>query len=178
MGLPKLPKLPNCCYCCSLKTGTILIGGLSLVVDVILMLVGLAVFADPGTIVHELDKAAPGWRQGQDTQSAMAVLNITAGILLVAGIIATVIGACLVHGARTGKKRLMMPWIVLTTMGLVLDIGNVFKAVIAGNIGDIVSSILGWVLGAYLLLVVRSYKEELESATDVEGAVHYQRGEK
>ena len=72
----------------------------------------------------------------------------------------------------------MMPWIVLTTMGVILDIGNVFKAVIAGNIGDIVSSILGWVLGAYLLLVVRSYKEELESETDVEGAVHYQRGEK
>ena len=178
MGLPKLPKLPNCCYCCSLKTGTILIGALSLVVDVILMLVGLAVFADPGAIVHELDKAAPGWRQGQDTDSAMGVLNITAGILLVAGIIATVIGACLVHGARTGNKRLMMPWIVLTTMGVILDIGNVFKAVIAGNIGDIVSSILGWVLGAYLLLVVRSYKEELESETDVEGAVHYQRGEK
>ena len=84
MGLPKLPKLPNCCYCCSLKTGTILIGALSLVVDVILMLVGLAVFADPGAIVHELDKAAPGWRQGQDTESAMGVLNITAGILLVA----------------------------------------------------------------------------------------------
>ena len=178
MGLPKLPKLPNCCYFCSLKTGTILIGALSLVVDVILMLVGLTVFADPGLIIHEFDKAAPGWRRGQDTESAMGVLHITAGILLVGGIIATVIGACLVHGARTGNKRLMMPWIVLITMGLVLDIGNVFKTVIAGNMGDIVLSILGWVLGAYLLLVVRSYKEEVESVTDMEGAVHYQRGEK
>ena len=161
----QLYKLSNCCYYCTLKTGTIAIGAL----NPVLMLVGLVVFGDPGAIVQVLDNSSPDWREGRVMESALAVLDPTTWLLLVAGIIATVIGACLVHGARTGNGRLMMPWIVLTAIGLALNIGSIINAITAANIGDTISRILAWSLGGYLLLVVRNYREEVEGPTDVEG---------
>ena len=77
---------------------------------------------------------------------------------------------------------LMKPWIVLTGISLVLDIFNILKALISLAIADAISSILGWVLGAYLFLVVWSYKNEVEdgegSGGDYQGEVHYKREER
>ena len=71
----------------------------------------------------------------------------------------------------------MKPWIVLTGISLVLDILNILKALVSLAIADAISSILGWVLGAYLFLVVWSYKSEIEDETggNYEGEVHYTR---
>ena len=75
----------------------------------------------------------------------------------------------------------MMPWIVLTSTGLILELGNILKALIVGNVSssvaivNFVSNIFGWVLGVYTFLVVRSFQIQIE---DEEGAggdheVHY-----
>ena len=77
----------------------------------------------------------------------------------------------------------MKPWIVLTGISLVLDIFNILKALISLAIADAISSILGWVLGAYLFLVVWSYKNEVEdgeggSGGDYQGEVHFKREER
>ena len=56
----------------------------------------------------------------------------------------------------------MKPWIVLTGISLILDIFNILKALISLAIADAISSTLGWVLGAYLFLVVWSFKNEIE----------------
>merc|ERR1712107_840293 len=67
-------------------------------------------------------------------------------IMLIASIVATVISACLVHGARTANVCLMKPWIVLTGISLILDIFNILKAVISLAFTYALSSIFGWVL--------------------------------
>ena len=73
----------------------------------------------------------------------------------------------------------MKPWIVLTGISLVLDILNILKALVSLAIADAISSILGWVLGAYLFLVVWSYKSEIEDdmgpGGNYQGEVHYKR---
>ena len=74
----------------------------------------------------------------------------------------------------------MMPWIVLTGIGLVLDIFNILKAVIILDFVEAFSSIFAWVLFAYFFLVVWSYKAEVEEGETVgdlnyKGKVHYQK---
>ena len=56
----------------------------------------------------------------------------------------------------------MMPWIVLTGIGLILDIFNILKAVIILDFVEAFSSIFAWALFAYFFLVVWSYKVEVE----------------
>ena len=71
----------------------------------------------------------------------------------------------------------MKPWIILTGISLIFDIFNILKAFSILAIADAVSSILGWVLGAYLFLVVWSFKNEIEDEVgaggDYQGEVHY-----
>ena len=92
----------------------------------------------------------------------------------------------------------MKPWICLTFLGLILEIGNIWdrfmRFAIVGDVStsvaivDTVCNILGWVLGAYTFLVVRSFVIQIE---DEEGAggdheapyngngkVHYKREER
>ena len=63
----------------------------------------------------------------------------------------------------------MKPWIVLTGISLILDIFNILKAVISLAFADALSSIFGWVLGAYLFLVVWSFKAEVEVGEEAVG---------
>ena len=71
----------------------------------------------------------------------------------------------------------MKPWIIWTGISLILDTVNILKALVSLAIADAISSILGWVLGAYLFLVVWSYKSEIEDETgpggNYQGEVHY-----
>ena len=75
----------------------------------------------------------------------------------------------------------MKPWIILTGISLILDICNILNAFISLAIADAISSILGWVLGAYFFLVVWSFKKEIEDEAGAggdQGEVHYKREEK
>ena len=77
---------------------------------------------------------------------------------------------------------LMKPWIVLTGIGLILEIFNILKAFIFLAIADAIINSLGWVLGAYFFLVVWSFKAEVEEGEeaggDYQGQVHYKREER
>ena len=75
---------------------------------------------------------------------------------------------------------MMTPWIVMTGIGLVLQIGSILMAVTSLAFGSAISDIFAWVLGAYFFLVVWSYKAEVEEGKTVgdlnyKGKVHYQK---
>ena len=89
-----------------------------------------------------------------------------------------------------------MPWIVLTSTGLILELFNIQKVLFLIIVGDVSSSaaivdfvcnFFGWVLGVYTFLVVRSFqiqiKDEEGAGGDHEvhyngnGKVHYKREE-
>jgi len=184
-----LPKLSNCCACISLKTGTLIIGALNLVAFVICIIASIGTMAMAGSkamvdVVEQLlDQSIPGWRNDIDKQTISPHMRtfILGFGMLVASIIATVISACLVHGTRTRNDCLMKPWIVLTAIGLILEIFNILKAFIFLSIADAIFNSLCWVLGAYFFLVVWSFKAEVEEGVeaggDYQGQVHYKREE-
>ena len=93
----------------------------------------------------------------------------------------------------------MMPWIVLTLLGLILEFGNIQKVLLSIIVGDVsssgaimnfVSNIFGWVLGFYTFLVVRSFQIQIqieneggaggdhEAPHNGDGEVHYKREER
>jgi len=161
------------------------IGSLNLAASVIGIIASIGFMAGSTVLVDVveklLDQSVPGWREDIDRHAIASGIFIFGVIMLIASIVATVISACLVHGARTANVCLMKPWIVLTGISLILDIFNILKAVISLAFADALSSIFGWVLGAYLFLVVWSYKKELEEGVgggDYQGEVHYKREER
>ncbi len=65
----------------------------------------------------------------------------------------------------------MWPWIVLTAVGLVLEILNILIAPIflhstPGGPLFLITSVIFLVLGAYFFLVVWSFKAEVEEGSD------------
>jgi len=187
-----LPKLSNCCLYASLKTGTLIIGALNLVGSVICILATICLMAGSTAFIdlmeQQLDQSVPDLRNHIDNDrqgGQIAAWVSEAGILLfgvimlVCSFFSIVISGCLVHGARTRNVCLMKPWIVLTKIGLILDLVNIVSALWALAFVNAISDILVWVLGAYLFLVVWSFKSEIEEEEggggDYQDKVHYKR---
>jgi len=155
-----LPKLQKCFGCASLRTGTLIIGALSLVSSLVGILASISFMAGilPGStalidlVVQLLDHLP-------DRQFISAGIIIFGVATLICSIFSTVISACLVHGARTRNACLMKPWMILTGLNLCTPI--------------VMLSILGWVLCAYFLLVVWNFMKEIEDGgKDYQGEVH------
>ena len=82
----------------------------------------------------------------------------------------------------------MKPFIALTGAGLILMIFNIMKHIISQfflsqpDIAGAIMGILGWVLGAYIFLVVWSFKAEVEEGEEAggnyQGEVHSKREER
>jgi len=81
--------------------------------------------------------------------------------MLVASILSTLTCAALIHGARTRNVCLMGPYIISSGIGLLLNIGNIIRAIASSSFPDIAFSINCWVLSFYFFLVVWSYKKEI-----------------
>ena len=66
----------------------------------------------------------------------------------------------------------LRPWLVLNGIGLALDLLNVIKAAFSLALLNLVINLVGWLLVAYLFLVVLSYSRQMEAdnvAGDEEG---------
>ncbi len=137
-----MKRLDKCC-CCSLRTGTLVLAGISLVfsVAVLASLTGLLQVNNLG-LVYPL----------------AIVFMVGAGFELACDV-------ALIAGALYDKPSLMLPYIVLGVIELVLLV-PLFFWFIAVAIqtgfhpvfgGGIVGFLLGWALGAYFLHVIVSH---------------------
>jgi len=165
-----LPKLQKCFGCASLRTGTLIIGALSLVSSLVGILASIGFLAGSTArvdLVVQLLDHLPGQNvdvncvacDDLERQFISAGIIIFGVAILICSIFSTVISACLVHGARTRNACLMKPWMILTGLNLCTPI--------------VMLSILGWVLCAYFLLVVWNFMKEIEDGgKDYQGEVH------
>ena len=107
MSLPNWAKLNSCCCGCSLKDGTIVIGGFQLAFSLILLVIAII------TLTMELpDELLEALKFGPfGAEIIKKGLFIVGGIFLGVGIITSIVGSCLIHGARkvrrvrVGEKR-------------------------------------------------------------------------
>ena len=96
MSLPNWAKLNSCCCGCSLKDGTIVIGGLHLCFSLILLVIAIITLTTelPGELLEVLKFGPVG------ADIIKKGLSIGGGIFLGVGIIAVIVDSCLIHGAR------------------------------------------------------------------------------
>ena len=57
----------------------------------------------------------------------------------------------------------MKPWLIFNGIGLVLDLLNVGKAAFSFSLLNVAVNLAGWMLAAYLFLIVLSYNREVEA---------------
>ena len=64
----------------------------------------------------------------------------------------------------------MMPWIIINIVGLSLDVLNILKAIwilkSPSGILPILYHVLGWLLTAFMTVVVWCYKKQLDDEAD------------
>merc|ERR1712203_1244995 len=137
------------------------IGSLGLVGSVILTLVSIGIIASQQWGIELF-----GQTGGKPLEPSRIILFGV--IMLVASILSILTCAALIHGARTRNVCLMGPYIISNGIGLLLNIGNIIRAIASSSFPDIAFSINCWVLSFYFFLVVWSYKKEITDGASEE----------
>jgi len=194
--------LSSCCGVGSLRTGTLMIGALNLVLALLVLPLAGWCASDPSGVAKlYLDQTKPGWRNEvsatyqrlqastgphfnteseKDIEAAIvdAVASwifIYGVALLIGSILSTVKSALLIHGARKENVSYMKVWVALTEIGLFLNILHAVRSLV-GNLSksqpelpdltDILAFFIYLVVMIYLIMVVVSYKAEIESRSN------------
>eukprot|EP00092_Neocalanus_flemingeri_P025004 GFUD01027116.1.p1 GENE.GFUD01027116.1~~GFUD01027116.1.p1 ORF type:complete len:177 (+),score=20.52 GFUD01027116.1:77-607(+) len=160
----KVPIVGECCLCFDLKTGTIILGVLNLIVCVIgaILSIGLvirwAVFVGDGDVIMKENGVAvnPGL-----VEAVGIVLYITTSVIFIVCVFYIVIASLLIHGARTGRPGFLTPWLVLTAVSMALQLVNVVGGLIALEWMKVVLTIIGMTIEGYFFVCVWSFRQQL-----------------
>jgi len=177
--MDRLPTVDKFLFCCDLKTGTLIIGAINLGCALLLgifslMGFGTMIFAtimvntsDDQKFSDTLANYGKTEDQGQADKS-MAVANaalifsmIMMAIMCIICVGYVIVASMLIHGARTSKPGLLMPWIILTIVSLFYDVIRIIGFLIALDFGHLGGSIVGMVIGIYLLICITSFRKQL-----------------
>ncbi|XP_042215113.1 uncharacterized protein LOC121861445 [Homarus americanus] len=188
-----MPVLSGCCFIFDLKVGTKIIGILSLIgallnsltfagVAVMLVFIGTATdsasqlhhFANTelhGSHLNEDDEYTDSWEEQVEgilelIKAHIQMVQILVYLMLAIALVQIVTSSMLIHGVKHSRRGLLLPYLVITTIGILLCIimGIVMFAVL-GNASMIVSSAASMLVGAglqvYFMLVVFSQYQAL-----------------
>merc|ERR1711872_192485 len=142
-----IPRVSNFLVCMDLKTGTIILGIVNLVSAVTLAFYSLIALAvGVGVTVASQTSTTFKEKAGEDATKGFMAVGIVGIIVLVVLLLIAVlylgIASALIHGARTGRPGLLMPWIVLTAVTLFLDVINILWSLISLVIQPLILGIL------------------------------------
>jgi hypothetical protein len=147
--------LRQCCCGCTLKTGTIIIG-------VLTILGGL------GNLIGGITTAVRAADNFVDAESVQVFVGVGA-VLAVLGAILLVFSVLLIIGAQNDRPSLLVPWMVYTIVFLITNtVLYIFEAAEyfsrydnVNGAGNIVAAVIFVLLQTYFLLVVYSLYREL-----------------
>jgi hypothetical protein len=169
LDIQSIPHKMCCKYTISLKTYTKVVGWTYLVMGIITIIGSIAIMAFSREMVPGVVKALGRQGENMDKHSIASGVLIFGVVLLIVSIVATVLSACLIQGAKTRNVRLMKPWIVLTGISLVPGLGLVIFALIKLPMQFTLHCITMWVCTSYCLKMVWLYKAEVEADNGLRG---------
>ncbi len=155
----EIKRLSQCCCCCSLRTGTLIIALLGIIND----LIGIGVAAYYVDLTNYY---------GRNGHPELHIIKIVCIIAIVVVLFSLAINSSLAYGVMADRPGFMMPFIILTTIGIVLaSIGVLIQAILqfagaAVGMGflQLIGGSLGVLLQCYLWLVVYSHYRDLRDA--------------
>ena len=162
MRMASCGRLKSCCFCLSLRTGSLIVGG----VTTIISLIGLI--------------SSIYWIYDGSTSAGGILLEVFGWILLIISIFFVGVNSCLIHGVRTSNTCLMNPWIVMAVIWLILVIGMTISSVTtvldelktelgttSNYVVEAVMGVISLLVSFYMLLVICSQKKMMEEETNM-----------
>jgi len=188
MGIPMVDRFLGCIQ---LQTGVLIIGVLHLILALLgafvsAILLTLSSVWVSGVADGVLNQAIQGIKEGlqqaddesraafnqtldtfaglsnDDVGAAKIAVVVVTAILLVLCIFWIITCSLLIHGARKGKPGLLMPWYIVTAIGICFSVIQIVQQFINLQIGAAIGGIFGVIIGCYLLVVVWSFRAQLQ----------------
>merc|ERR1712212_1033 len=165
MGFPRVEKA---CLVFDLKTGTIILGVLNLILCIIGTIACLAVLVGYSVASDEVFDAVVeqhpevGDLDGDVSEAIGIVVYVTVAIALAICVFYIIIASLLIHGARKGRPGFLTPWLVLTVISMLLQILEVISSLAFLEWGDVFGTLVALIIEAYLFSCVYSLKKQLE----------------
>jgi len=73
-----------------------------------------------------------------------------------------IIASLLIHGARKGRPGMLIPWLIHTTISMVLEIAVVIKYLVFAEFSMAITAGITLLIQAYLFLCVWSLRKHLQ----------------
>eukprot|EP00088_Acartia_fossae_P015705 TRINITY_DN1866_c0_g1_i1.p1 TRINITY_DN1866_c0_g1~~TRINITY_DN1866_c0_g1_i1.p1 ORF type:complete len:178 (+),score=25.53 TRINITY_DN1866_c0_g1_i1:109-642(+) len=173
-------KVSKCCCGCSLHDGSLIIGVLQLISTCIgtlvcIIILGSATFLQKivNQYCSEQQHNTSDLEDDYCNTDPISELKITIGMYLGVFLLNVVIGALLVHGVKSSKPGLLLPWMIMTGLSIVVNvIMNIVHAANVGSkafLGCFIGILLSFCISGYFLLVVHSYRKELRENGNQQG---------
>jgi len=176
--------LEKACFCMSLKTGTILLGVLNLIGSIIgaCASLGILIFwvwygeASNQSMkelqgltdqLRELNNQLGGEDKGEpeappNAHSHLIIWYVVTGTIFLICALYIIIASLLIHGARKGRPGMLIPWLIHTTISMVLEIAVVIKYLVFAEFSMAISAGITLLIQAYLFLCVWSLRKHLQ----------------
>lgn len=182
-----MPILGSCCGCLDLKVGTKIIGIINLIgailttlsmTGLLLMMMLVDVGVSASKSIHESHRSSldpdDDYVDAHDhaqtmfelLQANITYVNIALYIMLGLAVLMIITSSMLIHGVRTDRRGLLLPFIVQEVVNIIVFIAiDIAVLVLFGAqeaiIGMVLSVVGGCLIQIYLLLVVISQYQAL-----------------
>uniref|UniRef100_A0A1B6G5D3 Uncharacterized protein n=1 Tax=Cuerna arida TaxID=1464854 RepID=A0A1B6G5D3_9HEMI len=155
-----IPQLNSCCCGCSLKTGSKIIGWLSMIASIAsLIMFGLAL-AGLYYIEEHPEKVTP---ENKEIFDHLPALKAAAIMMIIVHIIGCILSFILLMGVYQQKAKLVLIWVMVAlTCAIIAQLVNIvqlFALYQPANIGNII----WFLLDLYFILVVYSFYREIQN---------------
>ncbi|XP_044729807.1 uncharacterized protein LOC123293152 [Chrysoperla carnea] len=160
-------RVSSCC-CFSLRTGTLILGYLSLIGSVLGTIGSIIILSNTKKFVEDSLEETKTTQQltPEQLDAVVLVVQITAIVCLVVALIGGLISVLLLMGVYKEKPGLIKISVIVSVIGCVLTglscilylIGSFASAAAFGNF---ISSLIGLALNVYFTMVIHSYRLEL-----------------
>lgn len=151
-----IPQLEQCCCGCQLRTGTKFVGWISVIFGTLAFIYYVLVVVYLSDVNAKLEKPM--------TPGQLQAVRITLILLSILTLFKALFAVLLLLGVYKGKISYYKPWLIYSTVALVLEVILIISMIVQGEaIGQIIGQIIGTCIYCYFILVVYSdYREQGE----------------
>lgn len=152
-------EVNKCCFCVELKTGSLIIGYLGLVWNIILTLMVILGIVAAGAITSQA-------RDDNDAKTIGTAMLVVMAIVAVFVVLNLIFSIVLLVGLHQNKRGHVKAYLIYTGIFIVLGIIFFITSIAQGSAaGEIIKYLINLALSVYFLIVIRSYWLKMDDAS-------------
>ncbi|KAI5634154.1 hypothetical protein NE865_13110 [Phthorimaea operculella] len=149
--------LNSCCGCIELKTGSLIIGYLNLIGEIIFIIIGIIGLVGGGVV-------AAGAESEKEAHNGQAVMIVSIILLLIV-LFFFAFTVVLLVGIHQNKRGHVKAYLIVGAVCLVLSLITTLASFATSANGTVIASrIISYIISVYFLLVIRSYYLKMEDS--------------